>query len=77
MKSILINILVMAVQRLLGSMDWNRVFEVVKTLGFSGLSGEQKRQEALGVLCDSLKGVETWLLNLAIEIAVAKLKTLK
>lgn len=77
MKSILINILVMAVSRLIGSMDWDRVAEVVKTVGFSDLSGEQKRQEALGVLRDSLKGVETWLLNLAIEIAVAKLKSLK
>lgn len=77
MKAILINILALAVSRLIGSADWNRVVRAVETMSFSDLTGEQKRQEVVAVLRDSPKGVETWPLNLAIEIAVAKLKSIK
>lgn len=76
MKSVLINLLVMVVSRLIGSIEWDKVLSVVKTMSFSGLSGEQKRQEALAVLRDSLNEVKSSLLNLALEIAVAKLKSM-
>jgi hypothetical protein len=79
MQSILINILVMAVSRLVGSVDWNRVMAAVKTVEImcSESTGEEKRKEAIETLRDTAESVKTWLLNLAIEIAVAKLKTLK
>lgn len=61
-------------QALIGSVNWDRVREVVIQLNDSDMEGVVKRQVVYGILSDALIGVSSRLLNLAIEAAVVQLK---
>jgi hypothetical protein len=62
------------IQALIGSVNWDRVREVVIQLNDSDMEGVVKRQVVYGILRDALIGVSSRLLNLAIEAAVVQLK---
>ena len=61
-------------QALLGSVNWDKVRQVVNQLNDSDIDGIVKRQAAINLLQDTLLGVSNRLLNLAIEAAVLQLK---
>lgn len=79
MKSTLINLIAVLVRKLIGSDLWSQVVYSVTEADKLDRTGVEKRGTVLNDL--TLKGVATtaatWLVNLAIEAAVAKLKVTK
>lgn len=59
---------------MLGSKAWGHAQAAVHIVEKPELIGVQKRQAALDVLSDFGLDLAKWLLNLAIELAVAKLR---
>jgi bifunctional DNase/RNase len=59
---------------MLGADVWGHAQAAVKIVESPTMTGEQKRANALELLSDVAKDFAKWLLNLAIELAVAKLK---
>ncbi len=76
MKSFWINMLLVAIKGLIGSLDWKRILDAVGFYFDSTISGEERRILVITLLKEQGVRLENFLINLAIEIAVAKLKNL-
>ena len=72
MNSFWLSLLVMAINAMAGAVVWEDVQAAVIAVANGDLSGEEKRAIALCQLKRAFQNVPTRLLNLAIEIAVAK-----
>ena len=73
MKRIVRYALTGAIKSLIGSDWWDQVRDVVLKLGSENIPGEEKRAMAITFLKESGWKAASWLLNLAIEIAVTVL----
>ena len=75
LNSMALRLLSNGVKLLLGSADWSKVLTTVSMLMMdTALTGDQKRQQAIELLENAVKTGAGSLLNLAIEIAVQRLK---
>ena len=77
MKSILINTIATIVRQLIGSDLWGLIVIAVSQAEASDKSGSEKREAVITGLRAMTSAVASWLVNLAIEAAVAKLKVSK
>lgn len=75
MNSFWMGLLTTAVRGLLGAIVWKEVEQLVADLAMTGLSGAEKRQRVLADLRRAFANVPNYMLNLAIEVAVARAKT--
>jgi len=73
MNVIVKNALVGAIKALLGSDWWIKVRQSVNDLANVEIPGEEKRAMVFTAIKEAGFGMASWLLNLAIEIAVAVL----
>jgi len=73
MSAIIKMALVGAIKALLGSEWWGKVRQAVNDLANVEIPGEEKRAMAVTAIKGAGYGLASWLLNLAIEIAVAVL----
>ena len=69
------NMLLLAVKGLLGTVDWKKIFSAVELYFGSSLPGDEKRVLVIKILKEQGLVAQNYLLNLAIEVAVAKLKS--
>lgn len=74
MNSFWIGLLTTALKGLIGSIVWKEVEQLVADLAMTSLSGAEKRQRVLADLRRAFANVPNYLLNLAIEVAVARSK---
>ena len=72
MNAFWLSILVQAIKALVGSVVWDAVLQAVTDMMSADLSGEEKRARVQVDLTHAFSNVSNRLLNLAIEIAVAK-----
>jgi hypothetical protein len=77
MKTTLINMIASIVRHLVGSDLWSLIVISVINVEKTGQSGSEKREAVITGLRAMTSTVATWLVNLAIEAAVAKLKVTK
>jgi len=73
MSAIIRMALVGAIKSLLGSEWWGKVRQAVNDLANVEIPGEEKRAMVVTALKGAGYGLASWLLNLAIEVAVAVL----
>lgn len=77
MKSLLIAMLIQIIKSLIGATDWNQIFKAVVTAATKpGLTGAERRDQALEAIDSAALSVGESLRNLAIEAAVQRIKTL-
>ncbi len=76
MNSVFVKMLVWAIKGLIGNVDWVKVFTAVELYFGGTISGEEKRVLVINILKEEGLKAETFLRNLAIEIALTKLKSL-
>ena len=72
MKTFWLALLVQAIKALVGAVAWESVLQAVTDLMVSDLPGEEKRRLVLSQLRLAFAHVPRSLINLAIEVAVAK-----
>lgn len=77
MKSTLINLITALVRQLIGSDLWALIVIAVTQQDGTEKSGSEKREAVVVALRAMTSTVAGWLVNLAIEAAVAKLKVAK
>lgn len=78
MNSIWIKLLETAIKAMIGSLNYEQIRDVVFDVNSSELlTGEQKRMFVIKQLKDSAIAIGNALLNLAIEVAVVKVKAMK
>ena len=77
MKSILINTIAAIARQLVGSDLWSLIVIAVTQQDGTGKSSSEKREAVISALHVFTSTVAGWLVNLAIEAAVAKLKVVK
>ena len=77
MKSTLINLIAALVKRLVGEDLWSLIVIAVAQVDESDNPGSEKREAVITATYVFTSTVATWLVNLAIEAAVAKLKVSK
>lgn len=77
MQSALINLIAAIVRQLIGAEIWGLIVVAVTTQEAEAKSGEEKRAAVLKAAGAFAATSATWLINLAIETAVAKLKVAK
>jgi hypothetical protein len=77
MKTTLINMIASIVRHLVGSDLWSLIVIAVLQVEETGQSGTEKREAVITGLRAMTSTVAGWLVNLAIEAAVAKLKVTK
>jgi hypothetical protein len=77
MKSTLINLIATLVRQLIGSDLWSLIVIAVINVEKTDQSGTEKREAVITALRAMTSTVAGWLVNLAIEAAVAKLKVAK
>lgn len=75
MNSFWVGLLTTALRGLIGAIVWKEVEQLVADLAMTGLSGAEKRQRVLADLRRAFANVPTYLLNLAIEVAVTRAKS--
>lgn len=68
------NFLQMAIKLLMSTTNWEKVQNQVTSFESSSLTGDEKRLVVREKLMEMLNETPKWILNLAIEIAVAKLR---
>ena len=74
MNKVWMTLLVAAIKAIAGSVVWDAALTAVSSLINSNLSGEEKRKLVLDNLKLAFANVPNSLLNLVIEVAVAKSK---
>lgn len=74
MNAFWMTLLVAAIKAIAGSVVWDAALTAVSSLINSNLSGEEKRKLVLDNLKLAFANVPNSLLNLVIEVAVAKTK---
>ena len=77
MKSTLITLIAALVRQLIGSDLWSLIVIAVNQQDGEAKSGDEKREAVVTATHVFSSTVATWLVNLAIEAAVAKLKVTK
>jgi hypothetical protein len=77
MKTTLINLIATLVRQLIGSDVWSLISIAVAQQDDVDKSGSEKREAVIAALRAMTSTVAGWLVNLAIEAAVAKLKVAK
>jgi len=77
MKSTLINLVAALVRQLIGSDLWGLIVIAVTQQDDTDKSGSEKREAVITATRAFTSTVAGWLVNLAIETAVAKLKVTK
>jgi hypothetical protein len=77
MKSTLVSLIVALVRQLIGSDLWALIVIAVTQQDSTEKSGSEKREAVVVALRAMTSTVAGWLVNLAIEAAVAKLKVTK
>ena len=77
MKSTLITLIAALVRQLVGSDLWSLISIAVNQVEETDKSGSEKREAVVSWIRSSTSTVAGWLVNLAIEAAVAKLKVTK
>lgn len=77
MKATLINLIATLVRQLIGSDLWSLIVIAVAQQDGTDKSGDEKRAAAIEALRVFTTTAAGWLVNLAIEAAVAKLKVTK
>jgi hypothetical protein len=60
-----------AIKSVIGASWWSKVKDAVSGMSSSEMTGEEKRANVFLALQEAGWGLASWLLNLAIEIAVA------
>lgn len=68
------NMLLAAIKMMMSSTDWDKIKLAVDELDSSEISGTEKRELAIKKAREVISKIPDWLLNLAIEIAVARLR---
>jgi hypothetical protein len=76
-KSTLVSLIVALVRQLIGSDLWALIVIAVSQQSEEDKSGSEKREAVVTTLRAFTSTVAGWLVNLAIEAAVAKLKVTK
>ena len=77
MKSTLINLIAALVKRLVGEDLWTAIEIAVNYQDTENKTGEEKRAFIIEQAKELFSSATTWMLGLAIEAAVAKLKVSK
>lgn len=77
MKSALINLIAALVRRLVGADLWSLIVIAVSQQDSEEKSGDEKREAVIAALRAMTTTVAGWLVNLAIEAAVARLRATK
>lgn len=75
MSNVWISLIITMLKRLLDPEVVSRILSIVSSLDSTELSGTEKRTLAFDEAVQLAKEAAPWLLNLAIEIAVARLRT--
>jgi hypothetical protein len=73
MNAFWVTLLVQAIKVMIGSVAWAEVLNAVESLLNADFPGEEKRRLAREQIRRAVENVPNRLLNLAIEIAVAKM----
>lgn len=69
------NMMLMAIKMLMSSVDWEKVKRFVDELDSNtAMTGEEKRELARQRAKEVIKNIPNWILNLAIEVAVSRLR---
>ena len=76
MNTLIINTISLLVKILIPSGTWNLILTAVNEVNSTELTGEDKREQVIAVVQPVASTVAAWLINLAIEVAVARLKTI-
>ena len=74
-NSFWMGLLTTALRGLIGAVVWSEVVKAVADIATTGLSGAEKRERVLADLRRAFVNVPTYLLNLAIEVAVTRAKS--
>lgn len=74
MKSAIINLITALVRQLIGSDLWSLIVVAVSQQDSEQKPGAEKREAVIMALRAMTSTVASWLVNLAIEAAVAKMK---
>lgn len=77
MKSIIVNAIAALVRQLIGSDLWSLIVIAVTQQDGEAKSGDEKREAVVTATHVFSSTLATWLINLAIEAAVVKLKVAK
>lgn len=76
MNTLIINTISLLVKQLISGNVWNLIVTAVNEANKTEVSGEEKREQVLSTIQPVAISISTWLINLAIETAVARLKTI-
>lgn len=74
MKTAIIILIVTLIKQLIGSDNYSTIEDAVKEVDDTQISGSDKHEAVILAVEEFLEGVSSWLINLAIEAAVAKLR---